>query len=60
MAERTGVSARALHRHKRPRSQAVIDVAEIAGASSLIARIEGVLAEVRDIAMKRSDRKIGL
>jgi len=57
VAERTGVSAWALHRHKRHLSQAVIDAAQVAGASSLLARIEAVLAEVQDIATKAKRSK---
>jgi hypothetical protein len=57
VAERTGTSAWALHRHKGHLAQAVIEAAEIAGASSLLARIEGVLAEVQDIATKAKRSK---
>jgi hypothetical protein len=57
VAERTGVSAWALHRHKRHLSQAVIDAAQIVGANSLLARIEAVLAEVQDIATKAKRSK---
>ena len=57
VAERTGVSAWALHRHKRHLSQAVIAAAQVAGASSLLARIEAVLAEVQDIATKAKRSK---
>ena len=57
VAERMGVSPWALHRHKAHLASAVIVAAEIAGADSLLARVEEVLSEVKQIAAAAKKQK---
>ncbi|HXM22568.1 MAG TPA: hypothetical protein VN948_15030 [Terriglobales bacterium] len=57
VAGRTGVSAWALHRHKRHVAFEVVKAIQITGADSLLSRVEGILAEVKEIAKAAKKQK---
>lgn len=57
LASRVGVSPWALHRHKAHLAIEVVKAVEISGAASILSRVEGILAEVKEITAAAKARK---
>jgi len=57
LASRVGVSPWALHRHKAHLAIEVVKAIEISGAASILSRVEGILAEVKEVTAAARARK---